>query len=112
MAGHTGEGPTTVLPFLGFELDSEQLVVRLPDTKLQKTKALVQDWVGKKACRKKDLESLVGHLQHAATVVRPGWTFVWRLIKLLATVQNPKRWVHLNASTRSDLRWLLQFMER
>ena len=112
MAGHKGEGPTTVLTFLGFELDTEQLVVRLPDKKLQKTRALVQDWVGKKACRKRDLESLLGHLQHAATVVRPGWTFVRRLIELLAAVQNPRRWVRLNASTRSDLRWWLQFMER
>ena len=96
MAGHKGKGPITALTFLGFEVDTEQLVVRLPDKKLQKTKALVQDWVGKKACRKRDLESLLGHLQHAATVVRPGRTFVRRLIELLATVQNPRRWVCIN----------------
>ena len=104
-------GPTAVMVFLGFELDSNRMVVRLPEEKLRRTLAMVQEWMGKKACKKRELESLLGHLQHAATVVRPGRTFVRRLIELLSTVQTRDRWIRLNASTRSDLMWWLLFME-
>ena len=46
------EGPTTVLVYLGFELDTDNMVVRLPQAKLQRTLALVQEWVEKRGCRK------------------------------------------------------------
>ena len=100
-------GPTTCLVFLGFELDSVQMVIKLPDEKLM---ALVEEWV---VCKKKDLESLLGHLQHAATVVRPGRTFVRCLIELLASVKDARRWIRLNAAaaTCSDLQWWSHFLE-
>ena len=48
---------------------------------------LVKKWMGK-AYQKRDQESLLGHLQHAATVVCPGRTFVRILIELLSAFQN------------------------
>ena len=94
-------GPTTALVFLGFELDTEAMIVRLPDSKLRRTLALVREWSGKRACRKRELESLLGHLQHAATVIRPGRTFVRRLIELLLAFENRDHWIRLNESTIS-----------
>jgi len=105
------EGPATILVFLGFELDTENMVVRLPQAKLQRTLALVREWVGKKSCRKRELESLLGHLQHAATVIRPGRTFVRRLIELVGVFQQGNHWIRINASTRSDILWWSMFME-
>ena len=46
-------GPTSVLVFLGFELDTNALVVRLPAEKLRRTQLLVREWMGKKACRRR-----------------------------------------------------------
>ena len=105
-------GPAAVLVFLGFELDTNQMVIRLPEVKLHRTQSLVRDWLGKKACKKRDLESLLGHLQHAATVVHPGRTFVRRLIELVSTVQTQDWGICLSSSTRSDLNWWFVFMER
>ena len=104
------EGPTTSLVFLGFLIDSTQMTVSLPGPKLQRTLRLVTEWSGRKAGRKRELESLLGHLQHAATVVRPGRSFVRRLIELLSSVVGHDRWVRLNASARSDLMWWQTFM--
>ena len=83
----------------------------MPWEKLQRTVALVCEWMGKRAGKKRELESLLGHLQHAAVVVRPGRTFVRRLIELLATVRGHDQWVRLNESARSDLTWWSTFME-
>ena len=104
-------GPTSVLVFLGFELDTNALVVRLPAEKLRRTQLLVREWMGKKACRRRELESLLGHLQHAATVIHPGRTFVRRLIELVAAFKNRDHWVRLGESTWSDLSWWSTFME-
>ena len=103
-------GPASSLVFLGFELDTEALVVRLPTSKLEQTQRLVREWLHKRACKKRELESLLGHLQHAATVVRPGRTFVRRLIELLSVVQSRDRWVRINGTVRSDLIWWDSFM--
>jgi len=100
---------TTCLVFLGFEIDTELLVVRLPRAKLDQTHQIVREWLGKRACKKRDLESLLG-LQHAETVIRPGHTFVWRFVELLSSVQSRDRWVRISTSVRSDLVWWDAFM--
>ena len=105
------EGPTTRLIFLGYELDTILGVVRLPAEKLARTLALVKDWSSRRSCKRKQLESLLGHLQHAATVVRPGRTFVRRLIELLSVARRKDRWVRLSATTRSDLVWWETFLQ-
>ena len=97
--------------FLGFELDTIRGMVQLPAEKMKRTLALVREWSGKKASKRRELESLLGHLQHAATVMRPGRTFVRRLIKLLSVARSRDQWVRLNASTRSDLTWWEVFLE-
>ena len=103
-------GPSSKIVFLGFELDTISMVVRLPEEKLQHIKLLVQKWMGRRACRKRDLESLLDHLQHAAAVIRPGRTFVRRLIELLSAFQNKEHWIRLSDVTRSDLCWWGHFM--
>ena len=75
--------PAPVMVLLGFELDTIQMTVWLPVEKLQQTLALVREWAGRKACKKRELESLLGYLHHAAKVVLPGHTSVCRLIELL-----------------------------
>ena len=101
-------GQSAVMIFLGFELDTNSMVVRLPEEKLQRILSMVQEWKVKK---KRELESLLGHLQHAATVIRPGHTFVRRLIELLSAFKNRDHWIRLNDTTRSDLCWWACFME-
>ena len=56
-------------------MDTTSFELRLPDTKLVRLKELLGVWKTKKSCIRKDLESLLGHLSHAASVVRPGRTF-------------------------------------
>ena len=105
-------GPTTVLDFLGILIDTDSMELQLPREKLVHLKALIQAWQGKKSCTKRQLLSLIGYLQHASTVVKPGRTFLRRMI------DTSKRQVHLdapmrlNAEFRSDIAWWDLFMDR
>lgn len=78
------EGPSTVLTVLGIELDSLALQARLPKEKFDRISSLIDEWSCKRHCKRKHLESLIGHLQHACKVVPQGCTFLHRMINLLS----------------------------
>ena len=69
------EGPVACLTFLGIKLDIIQMVWCLLPHKLKKLKELVVEWLPKRACWVRDLQLLIGKLQHACKVVHPGKTF-------------------------------------
>ena len=77
------EGPTTRLIFLGIELDSVEMSARLPADKLADLIALLHDWQNKKSCQPKELQSLLGKLNHVCALIPCGRTFTRRLIDLL-----------------------------
>ena len=89
-------GPTTYLSFLGIEVDSERLELHL-HKKLERVKQPVKEWCGRKAARWRELESLLGLLQHAAKVVSPGRRFVRRIIQALTGVKHGDHYVRLGA---------------
>ncbi len=104
------EGPATTITFLGLEIDSIALEVRLPQEKLQSLKALLGSWRGRKACRKRDLLSLIGSLTHACRAVRPGRSYLRRLIDLSTMAKRLDQFVRLNRDARADLEWWNVFM--
>lgn len=105
------EGPTRVLIFLGIEMDTHNLTLRLPTEKLREVKGLIAAWMGKQWCIKRDLQSLVGKLQHACKVVRPGRSFLRRMFELLKGTTKKQHFIRLNRSFRSDLAWWQLFLE-
>ena len=83
VASHKTEGPATILIFLGVLIDTVKFELRLPSAKLARLQEMMQQWVGRRACTRKELESLLGHLSHAATVITQGRTFLRQLFALL-----------------------------
>ncbi len=105
-------GPATTLPFLGIELDTSALQVRLPRDKLRRLQAFISLWRTKKSCTKRELLSLIGHLQHACTVVKPGRTFLRRIIDLSTRVDQLWKHIRLSLAFRADLQWWATFLDQ
>lgn len=55
------------------ELDSDSMMARLPEDKLEQPKGMVASWQGRKACTKKELLYLVDALQLVTLVVNLLW---------------------------------------
>jgi hypothetical protein len=104
------EGPATVLSFLGIEIDTIAMEIRLPAGKLQALQATLNSWVMKRACTRRELESLLGSLGHACCVVREGKTFMHRLFELLSVTRQAHHYLRLNMAARSDLCWWQAFL--
>ena len=71
LAAEKLEGPSHRVTFLGIEVDTATLELHLSQKKILELKSLVGEWLGRKSCWK-ELQSLVGKLQHACKVVKPG----------------------------------------
>ena len=105
------EGPATTIGFLGLELDSETMEIRLPQDKLARTRGMLASWRGRKACRKRELLSLIGVLSHAAKAVRAGRSFLRRMIDLSCSVKHLEQFVRMNKEARADIEWWYQYVE-
>lgn len=103
--------PTTKLTFLGIELDSLALELRLPPDKLANLRAEVSRWRHRKGGTKRELQSLLGLLNHAASVVGPGRTFMRGLIDSLKGVKRQHHHVRLSRQAKADLLWWDFFSE-
>ncbi len=105
LAAHKREGPTEVVTFLGIELDTQKMVMRLPDDKREALREKVEKWCKRKACKKRQLLSLIGHLAHACKVVPAGRMFLRRMINLAAARPYLGSWIRLGKEYRSDIQW-------
>ena len=95
------EGPTTCLTFLGITLDMQRMKICLPEEKLIRirTDCEVSSWLQKKCATKRQMPSLVGILQHATKVVRPGRTFVARMYGAAAKVKELTFYIRLTLNS-------------
>ena len=85
------------LTFLEFELDTS---VRDPSPRpktLGILQSLLQDWLHKRSCIKRELKSLVGKRAHASAVVPPGKTFMRRMFELLRVAQQAHHHIRLGS---------------
>ena len=104
------EGPTTCLEFLWIILDTERMELRLSEERVCTLEALLNHWILKKQCRKRELLSLIGKLSHACRVVRVGRIFLGRLINLSMQAARLYHWLHLSIEARADLAWWITFL--
>ena len=102
--------PSSVITYLGIEIDTINMTVRLPADKLTKLKKLLADWSSRKKAKKSELLALIGFLAFASKVVKPGRMFLRRLIDLSTTVKSDHHFVSINAEARLDLHWWEEFL--
>ena len=104
-------GPDTVLPFLGITLDSVRYEARLPTDKLELCKSLLDTFMGCNKVTLKELQSLIGILSFACTVIVPGRAFLRRLIDLTIGIKKPYHRIRLTRQVKLDLATWLQFLQ-
>ena len=111
VAAHKTVGPSTVLTFLGIEMDSVAMVLRLPDDKLLRLRGTLAQWEKKRHATKHELQVLIGLLNHAAAVVRPGRTLIRQLIDTSKIPRRQDHRVRLNGGCHADVAWWATFLQ-
>lgn len=103
--------PCQRIQFLGLIIDSTDMSVSLPNDKVDKLKCLLVDFMSRSKTKKRELQSLAGHLSFASTVVKGGRTFSRRVIDLVNSVKHGHYFIKLNNSFRKDCQFWLDFID-
>ena len=86
------EGPCSVLTFM-------------------QTRATTTEWSAKRSVTKQQLQGLIGHLNFAAKVVKPGRLFTRELFNTMTIPKRSFHLVRLNSACRADIAWWSLFLK-
>ncbi|CAG2224001.1 unnamed protein product [Mytilus edulis] len=99
------EGPCHKLEYLGIFLDTINMEAYLPLEKVLRIQEIIEYFSKRNSCTKRELLSLLGHLNFACRVIVPGRSFVSHLIKLSTTVKKLHHHVHLKSCKPDLVMW-------
>ncbi|XP_076158563.1 uncharacterized protein LOC143141734 [Alosa pseudoharengus] len=99
------EGPCKSLVFLGILLDSVEMQASLPNEKLVRIRSIAESFQSSDVVTKRELLSLLGHLNFAMRIIPQGRSFISCLLNLAHSVIKLSDLVCLDEGCRSDLRF-------
>ena len=98
--------PSTCVTYLGIEIDSVEMELRLPDGKIDKLKALLKFHLCKKRIAKKNLEILSGYLSHCSHIIKGGRMFCSNIYDLYRElVKKNLQFISMPIDVQADLKW-------
>lgn len=105
-------GPVTLMTFLGFEIDTVLMFVKLHRDKLQKLKYQSISLMSKERIAITELESLAGLMPFCARAIVSDRAFIRRFYDLIASVKNAKPYytVRINNEVKYEAEIWLQFL--
>ena len=102
--------PTQIITFLGVELDSLAMSLRLPEDKLFNLKGELQSFLGRRRASKRQLQSLAGRLSWAAAVVKGGRVFLRRIFNKISMLRHNCHRTLLSSEVSQDIEWWFKFI--
>jgi hypothetical protein len=99
------EGPSTKITFLGIYINSENMTIGIPETKITDIKHKINNFIGKRRASKKQLQSILGKLSWVARVVPAGRIYLRALIDGIKGLKHPSHKLILTDDIKADLLW-------
>lgn len=103
--------PTQRLTFLGVELDTVQMNLKLPKDKLHDLRESLLNMYGKPKTTRRDLQRLAGKLNWATQCIYGGVFYLRRLHDVIATLRSPWHRTRITRAMRADMEWWLTYLE-
>ena len=108
---HKVIAPAFVAVFLGILFDTISMTMRITPDRLVEIKKLLKSWLPRKHATLKDLQSLLGKLNFAASTIQAGRIFVSRLINNINSFPQ-KGHGKITQDMKKDINWWIHFMEQ
>lgn len=110
IASEKTEWPTTRIIYLGLEIDSIEMVIRMPTEKIRDIVLKIETVMQGKKVTLRVMQQLIGVLNFANRVIVPGRPFLRRLINSTCGLTKPFHHLRVTSSMRQDLTmWLMFF---
>lgn len=111
LADNKTVGPTTVLTFLGLVIDTDLMLIRVPEVKIQKIKSHLINLMSVKKIRLNVFESMLGLMAFCAKAIPSARAFLRRFYDLLSSIKNKKPYflMRVTKEVKLDAAVLLEF---
>ena len=96
-------GPTTILPFLGYIIDTEQMMILIPPEKIEKLSSLLKPLLFKQKVSLRELESVTGLMSFCSKAIPSSRAFIRRFYDLMSALKKPYFKVRLNGEVKEDI---------
>jgi len=104
-------GPEQSLPFLGIQLDTNDMTASLPEDKIDKFSSIINQFLSSKSVTLRQTQSLCGMLNFACQVIAPPRAFSRRLYDLGIGLSKPYYKVRVNSQVKQDLTVWRHFLD-
>ncbi|XP_033745490.1 uncharacterized protein LOC117331006 [Pecten maximus] len=103
--------PSQVMVFLGLELNTLEMSVKIPSDKLAELRTMLLEYLGRKKSTLRDLQVLAGKLNFCARAIPPARAFIRRLYDVMSGVKCPHHFIRITAAIKEDLQTWLCFLD-
>lgn len=100
--------PCRVIRFLGVIIDCVEREIRMPEDKIRAFLSLANEIRGKRSISRRELQSLVGHVNHLGKGVPPARLFMNRMLAALRAAT--RKWIRVDELLKADLTWFITFL--
>jgi hypothetical protein len=104
-------GPATVIIFLGLEIDTKEMVVRILMEKITETKEKLVFVLNSKKVTLRTLQSLIGLLNFCARAIPPVRAFNRRFCDATCGVKKPDHFIRVSVGMKEDITVWLKFLD-
>ncbi len=105
-------GPSTSIEFLGINLDSQKFQASLPKEKIDRTILVASALLANPSCSKRELLSILGHLNFAMRIIPQGRPFVSHLLSLASSAHALEDQITLTVSSCDELNLWISFLKQ
>ena len=105
-------GPTCVLIFLGLEIDTEKMVIRIPADKLDEVREKLLFVLNRNKVTLRELQSLVGLLNFCARAIPTVRAFNRRFCDAMCGIVKPDHYIRVTRAIKDDIEMWLTFLSK
>ncbi|XP_057206534.1 uncharacterized protein LOC130564470 [Triplophysa rosa] len=105
-------GPSTSIEFLGIKLDTLKFQASLPKEKIDRTILIASSLIDTPYCSKRELLSILGHLNFAMRIIPQGRPFVAHLLSLASSAHALEDSIHITSSCSDELSLWIKFLKQ
>lgn len=102
--------PSTCVEVHGILIDTKSMIAKLPLYKVQALKSLLNTYRRRKKVTLRELQSLLGHLNFACRVIKPGRCFLRRLYDKTSGISGKHHYIKLSNDCRADIQLWYEFI--
>ena len=99
--------PCTIMTFLGVEVNTLKLTLKIPEQKWTEIKLTLLHWAAKETAYLKEVQELAGLLNFACRCVKSGRIYLARILNFLRLFNNNKTPKTVENDVKLDIKWWL-----